>query len=103
VVAHNGAEYLPETLSALAAQTRPADFCIGVDAGSADASASQLQLGLPVGSPVIGAPARSGFGAAVKAGLEQMPRRAEAPDPTIRRLIPERWRSCCVPLNWRLL
>ncbi|MGK3710567.1 glycosyltransferase [Arthrobacter sp. IK3] len=82
VVAHNGAEYLPETLSALAAQTRPADFCIGVDAGSTDASASQLQLGLPVGSPVIGAPARSGFGAAVKAGLEQLPRRTEAGDPT---------------------
>ncbi|WP_082413403.1 glycosyltransferase family 2 protein [Arthrobacter sp. Edens01] len=77
MVAHNGAEYLPETLSALAAQTRPADFCVGVDAGSTDASASLLQLGLPVGSPVTGAPARSGFGAAVKAGLEQLPRRTE--------------------------
>lgn len=82
MVAHNGAEYLPETLSALAAQTRPADFCIGVDAGSTDASASRLQLGLPVGSPVIGAPARSGFGAAVKAGLEQLPRRAGHDDAT---------------------
>ena len=82
MVAHNGAEYLPETLSALAAQTRPADFCIGVDAGSADASASLLQLGLPVGSPVTGAGTRSGFGAAVKAGLEQLPRRAEPADST---------------------
>ncbi|MCC9205383.1 glycosyltransferase [Arthrobacter sp. zg-Y769] len=73
VVAHNGASYLPETLSALTDQTRPADFYIGVDAGSTDASASLLQLGLPVGSPVIAAPARSGFGAAVKAGLAELP------------------------------
>ncbi|WP_255869750.1 glycosyltransferase [Arthrobacter jinronghuae] len=73
VVAHNGASYLPATLSALTAQTRPADFCIGVDAGSTDASASLLQLGLPVGSPVIAVPARSGFGAAVKAGLAELP------------------------------
>ncbi|MCQ1996291.1 glycosyltransferase family 2 protein [Arthrobacter sp. zg-Y1171] len=73
VVAHNGASYLPDTLSALTAQTRPADFYIGVDAGSTDASASLLQLGLPVGSPVIGVPARSGFGAAVKAGLAELP------------------------------
>ncbi|WP_246657863.1 glycosyltransferase family 2 protein [Arthrobacter yangruifuii] len=73
VVAHNGAAYLPETLSALAAQTRPPDFCIGVDAGSTDASASLLQLGLPVGSPVIAVPAKSGFGAAVKAGLAELP------------------------------
>ncbi|MER1995051.1 MAG: glycosyltransferase family 2 protein [Arthrobacter sp.] len=82
MVAHNGAEYLPETLSALAAQTRPADFCIGVDAGSTDASASLLQLGLPVGSPVTGAAPRSGFGAAVKTGLEQLPKRAEPADST---------------------
>ncbi|MER2135108.1 MAG: glycosyltransferase family 2 protein [Arthrobacter sp.] len=82
MVAHNGAEYLPETLSALAAQTRPADFCVGVDAGSTDASASLLQLGLPVGSPVTGTGSRSGFGAAVKTGLEQLPRRAEPADST---------------------
>ena len=65
----------------MAAQTRPADFVIGVDAGSTDASASQLQLGLPVGSPVIAAPARGGFGAAVKAGLAELPRRPES-DPS---------------------
>lgn len=73
MVAHNGAEYLPVTLSALAAQTRRADFCLGVDAGSTDASASLLQLGLPVGSPVTGVPARAGFGAAVSAALAQVP------------------------------
>ncbi|WP_312180119.1 glycosyltransferase, partial [Arthrobacter sp.] len=75
MVAHNGAEYLPETLSALKAQTRPADFCLGVDAGSTDASASLLQLGLPVGSPVTGVPSRAGFGAAVNTGLTQLPAR----------------------------
>ena len=73
MVAHNGAEYLPETLSALKAQTRQPDFCLGVDAGSTDASASLLQLGLPVGSPVTGAPSRAGFGAAVNTGLTQVP------------------------------
>ncbi|MDK1317356.1 glycosyltransferase family 2 protein [Arthrobacter sp. zg.Y20] len=78
VVSHNGARFLPETLSALTAQSRPADFCIGVDAGSTDASASLLQLGLPVGSPVIAAPARGGFGAAVKAGLAELPKRGGA-------------------------
>ncbi|MBD7996125.1 glycosyltransferase family 2 protein [Arthrobacter sp. Sa2CUA1] len=78
MVAHDGAEYLPETLSALAAQTRPADVCVGVDAGSTDASASLLQLGLPVGSPVTGAPARAGFGAAVNVGLSQLPPRKDA-------------------------
>ncbi|MCC9146112.1 MULTISPECIES: glycosyltransferase family 2 protein [unclassified Arthrobacter] len=79
VVAHNGAAYLPETLSALTSQTRPADFYIGVDAGSTDASASLLQLGLPVGSPVIAGPARGGFGAAVKAGLAELPGSARTP------------------------
>nr|WP_231713708.1 glycosyltransferase family 2 protein [Arthrobacter sp. zg-Y916] len=83
VVAHNGAEYLPETLSALKAQTRPADACIGVDVGSTDASASLLQLGLPVGSPVTGAPARAGFGAAVKTGLAQLPARSGPADDSV--------------------
>ena len=52
-----------------------------MDAGSTDASASLLQLGLPVGSPVIAAPARSGFGAAVKAGLAELPDRHRTPAP----------------------
>ncbi|CEA07476.1 Glycosyl transferase family 2 [Arthrobacter saudimassiliensis] len=73
MVAHNGAQYLPRTLDALAGQSRPVDFCIGVDTGSDDASASLLQLGLPVGSPVIAAPERSRFGHAVSAGLAELP------------------------------
>nr|WP_273544728.1 glycosyltransferase [Arthrobacter jiangjiafuii] len=77
VVAHNGAQYLSETLTALAGQTRPADFCIGVDAGSADASAALLLQGLPSGSPIVTVPARSGFGEAVRAGLAELPPAAE--------------------------
>ncbi|WP_235498847.1 glycosyltransferase family 2 protein [Arthrobacter sp. Leaf234] len=75
VVAHNGAEYLPETLEALERQSRPADFCVGVDAGSTDRSASILQLDLPVGSPVVGAPARAGFGTAVRSAVAEIPSR----------------------------
>ncbi|WP_323961928.1 glycosyltransferase [Arthrobacter sp. JZ12] len=80
VVAHNGAEHLPQTLQALGQQTRPADFHVGVDAGSTDESASILQLQLPVGSPVVGASSRAGFGAAVRTGLAEIPpgRRADS-------------------------
>ncbi|WP_343206286.1 glycosyltransferase family 2 protein [Arthrobacter zhaoguopingii] len=79
VVAHNGARYLSTTLEALAGQTRPVDFCVGVDTGSTDDSASTLQLGLPVGAPVVGSPARAGFGAAVRTAVAQIsPRKAAA-------------------------
>ncbi|WP_460437184.1 glycosyltransferase [Arthrobacter tecti] len=79
VVAHNGAEYLAETLGALGRQTRPADFHVGVDAGSTDESASILQLQLPVGSPVVGVSGRGGFGGAIRTGLAEIPaaRRAD--------------------------
>ncbi|MFP5315058.1 MAG: glycosyltransferase family 2 protein [Actinomycetes bacterium] len=73
VVAHNGAEFLPDTLKALGQQTRPPDFQVGVDAGSTDESASILQLQLPVGSPVVGAAGRGGFGAAVRTALGEIP------------------------------
>ena len=50
VVSHNGATWLPATLATLAAQTRPPDAVVGVDTGSADASAVLLAdaLGGPV-------------------------------------------------------
>ncbi|NKX50089.1 glycosyltransferase family 2 protein, partial [Arthrobacter deserti] len=69
VVVHDGAAFLPQTLAALSAQTRPADVHIGVDTGSADSSAALLRRGLPPGSTVLAAPPRTGFGAAVRAGL----------------------------------
>ncbi|WP_308662751.1 glycosyltransferase family 2 protein [Arthrobacter sp. B1805] len=78
VVAHNGAEYLPETLDALERQTRPADFCVGVDTGSTDQSASILQLHLPTGSPVVGAPPRAGFGTAVRTAVAEIPARKDS-------------------------
>ncbi|MCG2620593.1 glycosyltransferase family 2 protein [Arthrobacter sp. I2-34] len=56
-------------MAALSAQTRPADVCIGVDTGSTDSSASLLRRGLPAESTVVAAPARTGFGAAVRLAL----------------------------------
>ncbi|NKX53274.1 glycosyltransferase [Arthrobacter mobilis] len=81
MVAHNGADYLPATLAALRAQTRPADVHIGVDTGSADSSAALLQLGLPAGSTVVAAPDGAGFGAAVAAGLAGTGPDPAGPDP----------------------
>ncbi|MGF9664294.1 glycosyltransferase family 2 protein [Arthrobacter crystallopoietes] len=72
VVAHNGAGYLPRTLKALDAQTRRADFHIGVDAGSTDASGYVLRSTLPEGSPVATAPDRNGFGAAVRVAVDEL-------------------------------
>lgn len=76
MVSHNGALYLPETLTALAGQTRPADLFVGVDTGSTDNSLSLLRSGLPAGATITEAPAKSGFGAAVQAGLSAL----SAPD-----------------------
>ncbi|MDQ1596288.1 MAG: hypothetical protein QOH40_2844, partial [Arthrobacter pascens] len=50
VVAHNGSEFLPRTLAALAGQTRPADMAIGVDTGSHDNSAALLERALGPGN-----------------------------------------------------
>ncbi|WP_205164051.1 glycosyltransferase family 2 protein [Arthrobacter roseus] len=72
VVAHNGASYLPQTLKALSQQTRSVDFYFGVDAGSDDASASMLQLQLPVGSPVLASSGKAGFGSAVETALAEL-------------------------------
>ncbi len=44
-----------------------------MDTGSTDDSASLLQLGLPAGSPVVGAPARAGFGTAVRTAVAEIP------------------------------
>ena len=46
MVSHDGGDFLPRTLAALAAQTRPADTCIGVDTGSRDNSAALLEQAL---------------------------------------------------------
>ena len=47
LVARNGAQYLPATIAALQAQTRPPDHIVAIDAASSDASLSILQQELP--------------------------------------------------------
>lgn len=69
MVAHNGSDYLPRTLSALAGQTRPADTVIGVDTGSQDTSAALLQRALGDANVITVNGGRTGMGAAVSAGL----------------------------------
>ncbi|MCH6471120.1 glycosyltransferase family 2 protein [Sinomonas terrae] len=71
VVAHDGVGYLPDTLAAIAAQTRPADVLIGADAASRDGSGDVLRRSLGAGS-VVDAPAA--FGAAAAAALAAAPR-----------------------------
>lgn len=69
MVAHNGSDYLPRTLAALAGQTRPADVAIGVDTGSQDNSAALLEGALGKASVTRISAGKTGMGAAVTAGL----------------------------------
>ncbi|VXC60824.1 Glycosyltransferase, GT2 family [Arthrobacter sp. 9AX] len=71
MVAHNGSAYLPRTLAALADQTRPADYVIGVDTGSRDDSEALLQQALGV-AHVVSHRGKNGMGAAVSAGLAKL-------------------------------
>jgi len=80
VVAHDGGDYLPRTLAALAAQTRPADAAIGVDNGSRDHSAALLAQTLGAASVTVFDQTRTGMGGAVQAGLDLLaPRRGDGP------------------------
>ena len=69
MVAHNGSAYLPRTLSALAAQTRPVDRAVGVDAGSGDDSYSLLSRALGEAAVVSHSRGKGGMGSAVSAAL----------------------------------
>lgn len=69
MVSHDGGDFLPRTLAALAAQTRPADSCIGVDTGSRDHSAALLEQAFGAANVTVFEQARSGMGAAVQAAL----------------------------------
>jgi GT2 family glycosyltransferase len=53
LVARNGAQYLPATIAALAAQTRRPDRVIAVDVASSDGTRALLQERLPAGSIVV--------------------------------------------------
>lgn len=72
MVSHDGGDFLPRTLAALAAQTRPADTCIGVDTGSRDHSAALLEQAFGTANVTVFNQARSGMGAAVQAGLSAL-------------------------------
>ncbi|MDR6415369.1 glycosyltransferase [Pseudarthrobacter sulfonivorans] len=69
MVSHNGSAYLPRTLAALADQTRPADSVIGVDTGSRDDSALQLERALGAENVISLPHGKAGLGGAVRAGL----------------------------------
>lgn len=72
MVAHNGGDYLPRTLAALSNQTRSADAAIGVDTGSSDNSPELLREALGAGNVTVFAHPKTGFGAAVQAGLREL-------------------------------
>lgn len=68
LVAHDGARWLPTALAAVAAQTRAVDCLIAVDTGSRDATPELLVQAL--GSErIVRLPARTGYAAAVAAGV----------------------------------
>ncbi|HET6270106.1 MAG TPA: glycosyltransferase family 2 protein [Arthrobacter sp.] len=72
MVTHDGGDFLPRTLAALAAQTRPADAFIGIDTGSLDDSAARLEEAFGKANVTVFEQAKSGMGAAVLAGLSAL-------------------------------
>lgn len=68
LVARNGAQYLPRTLAALAAQTRRPDSVVLVDVSSSDDSSSILSAAAP--GNVVTTPGRRTFGGAVAYALQ---------------------------------
>lgn len=72
MVSHDGGDFLPRTLAALAAQTRPADAVIGVDTGSRDHSAALLEQELGKANVTVFDQPKSGMGGAVMAGLKAL-------------------------------
>lgn len=80
IVAHDGAVWLPAVLTTLAAQSRHPDAAVGVDAGSADATADLLRESLGP-DRVVTVPADAGFGAAAAAGLEHLGVLTSDPEP----------------------
>ncbi|MEV7607031.1 glycosyltransferase [Paenarthrobacter sp. NPDC089322] len=72
VVAHDGGDYLPRTLAALSDQTRSADAAIGIDTGSGDNSLDLLREALGPENVTTFRQPKTGFGAAVQAGLSEL-------------------------------
>lgn len=80
IVSHNGAAWLPATLTTLAAQTRPPQDVVGVDTGSVDASAVLLAGSLGE-ERVLRLGADVPFGSAVRAGVDALAARASEQEP----------------------
>ena len=77
LVAHDGAAWLPEALTALAASSRTPVRVVCVDTGSTDDSVALMREAY---GEVLELPRTTGFGAAVAAALASLP--ADAPVPT---------------------
>ena len=69
IVSHDGARWLPETLSALRAQTRPVQRVVAADTGSSDGSTDILADHLP-DDAMIDLPDDTGYGDAIRAALD---------------------------------
>jgi GT2 family glycosyltransferase len=80
LVAHNGEQFLPRTLSAIASQVRAPDLLVGVDTGSDDGSAT---LVAGASSHLLRLPKRTAMGDAVQAALAALDagKLSPAPDP----------------------
>ena len=77
LVAHDGARWLPATLTTVAGLTRRPDVLVGVDTASTDGSADLLRESF--GDDRVTTAARdAGFGAAVAAGIAHADARVEA-------------------------
>ncbi len=72
MVSHDGGNYLPRTLAALSNQTRSADAAIGIDTGSTDNSLDLLREAFGQGNVTTFQQAKSGFGAAIQSGLQEL-------------------------------
>ncbi|MFC4562021.1 glycosyltransferase [Nocardiopsis mangrovi] len=78
VVTHDGARWLPETLEAVREQSRPVQRVIGVDTGSRDRS-GEILAEFIAPDAVTTLPRATGFGDAVRAGLDLPRARAAFP------------------------
>ncbi|NYE49666.1 GT2 family glycosyltransferase [Spinactinospora alkalitolerans] len=84
MVTHDGARWLPETLEAVRAQSRPVQRVVGVDTGSRDRSGTILAEFIAPDA-IITLPRDTGYGDAVQAALDHPRSRTEfpgAPDAT---------------------
>ncbi|MDA2962729.1 MAG: glycosyltransferase family 2 protein [Actinomycetota bacterium] len=69
IVSHDGQSWLPQTVAALASQTRAVDYVVAVDTGSKDSS---LQLLKSARIRVINAARDCGFGEAISIGVDSL-------------------------------